>query len=749
MTESTLARQIQDVIETRKCLCGPISKRLAKWNEFSVAIRGLVDALSPAGVNDDEKVSVVRDQLLDLKVDRVIEDRVRAWSIAKTRFSRPTINIGVGGQMKVGKSTLLQSISGLGKHAIPADNYECTAIRSRIFHDDNESHALIKFHTWESFSEAVLEPVYKALNQRCPATLGEFERQNIATLAVNNPVDNIVEHNKSNLNDIHRACWSYKELLSGGEKQVPLTDVHEFVAFPSQDALNSRNPGRKYLAVRSCEIRTKFPELEVSSLGLVDLPGVGSLNRDVDTQNIEGISNDVDVVLMLKRAIEEPGLAPVNEGDRRALDLFSSIARQGLGLDVPEDFVALVVNGSKPSDIENCERDLRHRLHTDKNTIYKLDVRKKDQARAQLLKPLLQHLAQKLPVMDDRFRAHLRKQDSDAIEELRQKLTGVLGEVTSSTIPVGMEERVVKWADSVIGNLAEKLNKLEAEYQQQADAETTPSQERFKKRIETLNGKLKSSWVKSHFDEKWLAEAAARIAIEKNDPIGEQRRSMLVCRAELRKQYKEIDDAFQEELKALRGRFTVALRAETRELLSDATDDLHAVELFRDVCSAAQCTALQEACEVVLAKHFSLKIHFMPAVAAGMRKLEPSESADAAKDSSVVEPLGADPKSIAKNVKHYLVVKCENAIEATTAAILEQLRLVDQVLYSIINHANDLFIRSQDIKTEYVRLVRNNIDKMWGAEMQALREKDALCRSRHAAVSAFNKAFADLASEVT
>jgi hypothetical protein len=54
-----------------------------------------------------------------------------------------------------------------------------------------------------------------------------------------------------------------------------------------------------------------FPNNEVVALGLVDLPGLGALIKDVDRHHLEGVQNDIDLVVMLKRAIEHPGMAPL------------------------------------------------------------------------------------------------------------------------------------------------------------------------------------------------------------------------------------------------------------------------------------------------------------------------------------------------------------------------------------------------------------------------------------------------------
>ena len=48
-----------------------------------------------------------------------ISDTLASLGLLKARFSRSTLNIGVSGRARVGKSTLLQSIAGLHDEQIP------------------------------------------------------------------------------------------------------------------------------------------------------------------------------------------------------------------------------------------------------------------------------------------------------------------------------------------------------------------------------------------------------------------------------------------------------------------------------------------------------------------------------------------------------------------------------------------------------------------------------------------------------
>jgi hypothetical protein len=67
----------------------------------------------------------------------------------KNRFSRDTLNIGVIGRARQGKSRLLQSLTGLSAAEIPdGDRQHCTGVRSTIHHSNSvDTYGEVWFHT--------------------------------------------------------------------------------------------------------------------------------------------------------------------------------------------------------------------------------------------------------------------------------------------------------------------------------------------------------------------------------------------------------------------------------------------------------------------------------------------------------------------------------------------------------------------------------------------------------------------------
>lgn len=95
-----------------------------------------------------------------------IETELAALDLLKNRFDRDTINIGVIGRARQGKSRLLQSLTGLSTDEIPTgDRQHCTGVRSTIKHQPNvDTYGQIWFHSANSFLTEVIAPYYEELS---------------------------------------------------------------------------------------------------------------------------------------------------------------------------------------------------------------------------------------------------------------------------------------------------------------------------------------------------------------------------------------------------------------------------------------------------------------------------------------------------------------------------------------------------------------------------------------------------------
>ena len=93
----------------------------------------------------------------------LIEQEQKQLAQLNERFLRQTINIGVVGRARQGKSRLLQSISGLGNSVIPDGNgSHCTGAVSRLIYRPNQTTADVHFYSRTEFFEDMILPYNQA-----------------------------------------------------------------------------------------------------------------------------------------------------------------------------------------------------------------------------------------------------------------------------------------------------------------------------------------------------------------------------------------------------------------------------------------------------------------------------------------------------------------------------------------------------------------------------------------------------------
>ena len=101
------------------------------------------------------------------------------------RLRRPTLNIGIVGRARQGKSKFLQSLTGLSTREIPDGSGQfCTGVPSTILHvPGTDTYADVFFHSEASFLGDVVGPYYARLGLGpAPATLAEFKARSLPSL---------------------------------------------------------------------------------------------------------------------------------------------------------------------------------------------------------------------------------------------------------------------------------------------------------------------------------------------------------------------------------------------------------------------------------------------------------------------------------------------------------------------------------------------------------------------------------------
>ncbi|MGB7441824.1 MAG: hypothetical protein WA919_12205 [Coleofasciculaceae cyanobacterium] len=233
-----------------------------------------------------------------------LEQEQQVWETLRKRFNRDTINIGVVGLARQGKSTFLQNVAGLTDDEIPSsDRLPCTSVQSNVYHSEGEAYGLVHFHSEQSFLQDVIKPYYEELGfSNPPESLEQFRNTELPPAPINpkNPAKAGAVYNHLR-NEYYLHLAQYADLLDSEKRQKPITkqEIKEYV---SQDYDSLGNP-RFFspLAVEKVEIFCPFPKMGVKKIALVDMPGLGDTRLGDEERMIKALGRDVDFILFIRR----------------------------------------------------------------------------------------------------------------------------------------------------------------------------------------------------------------------------------------------------------------------------------------------------------------------------------------------------------------------------------------------------------------------------------------------------------------
>lgn len=525
--EQDIRGNISAALESRRRQREPIAALHDTW----LALAGGVDALAAALDQVSSEFTALGKPTADQQdVARELQEEPGHAEIAKLageiaaltpdldavrrRIHRDTVNVGVVGRTKAGKSHLLRTITGLDKQTIPSSEFNpTTAARSRIFHVRGKAEADVDLLSWPEFRDGYLAELHTGADcLPAPRTSAEFADRAYASPAdqagEGEPSEGALIHQKflKRLLVAQESFDSYRKLLAAPDRHLfidRLADLRPYVAYP-EDENNSHN--RPYHAVRDVRIYCEFPLVDVDDLVLVDLPGAGEAGLNIDKQFLQDMKNEVDVLLHVKRPGHNEAFFTDADWDVLALADEAS-----MGVDL-EDFACIVIN-KDPEHVEtgyldNAVKEAGEIARNNKLQLFVCDVNSEQEVRDLLLSPVLSGLASKLAMMD-RAAAELVLVRASAVAakavQVAERLGGQVGR-WASHIPD--EERALRERAKILRNqTAQALDNLRSEHDRRvADGERVPEvDDGITHAVDEL-----TSWAAAGFgagnQEKWLVE---------------------------------------------------------------------------------------------------------------------------------------------------------------------------------------------------------------------------------------------------
>jgi hypothetical protein len=190
---------------------------------------------------DDPNVIGKLEEISFSNIQLTIASELEALTKLKNRFSRDTLNIGVVGRARQGKSRLLQSLTRLSAAEIPdGDRQHCTGVRSTIHHNPNvDTYGEVWFHTERSFLDEVITPYYEKLHLGVkPITLEEFANKPLPPLPQDIPGYAAPGAMYEHLKRYHTHLDQYRHLFR--ETSPRIIQKHQIREYVSQDTLDGK-----------------------------------------------------------------------------------------------------------------------------------------------------------------------------------------------------------------------------------------------------------------------------------------------------------------------------------------------------------------------------------------------------------------------------------------------------------------------------------------------------------------------------
>jgi hypothetical protein len=198
-------------------------RNAAAAGELGVGLSGISAALEHLDQVRLDLLSRVEDDAMDMLASLAVPLRELSERVAReqaeldrvlARLRRPTLNIGIVGRARQGKSRFLQSLTGLTAREIPDGSGQfCTGVPSMILHmPGSDTYADVFFHSEASFLGDVVGPYYARLGLGpVPAALAEFRTRSLPPL----PPDATpkAQSEYRHLQTYHRVLSKYQELI--------------------------------------------------------------------------------------------------------------------------------------------------------------------------------------------------------------------------------------------------------------------------------------------------------------------------------------------------------------------------------------------------------------------------------------------------------------------------------------------------------------------------------------------------------
>lgn len=317
----------------------------------------------------------------------------------KSRFSRKSLHISLVGRARMGKSLVIQKITGLDGSIIPSSaGSDCTGTKSIITNSDNEEVcAEITFYS-EYELVGIINTYLENILHNNSKNIGSISQ--ISSI----PVDEIkpnysqVKENQylSHLKKYVENIDIFADFL-GKTKKVEKNEIEKYVA-----QYNHTDPNQKYyyfLGVKSANILTKFPIEDSGKIVLLDTIGIGTTSLGVEDSMLDIVENDSDAIVFMFRP---DSLGPrLSEDEIEVIDKISKRVGSEYSKEMLFWIINKVVDGKgKNIDFIQGVMDQIYSANFPVSEVFQVDCMDEKAVEQEMLLPILEKISSKIHDVD-------------------------------------------------------------------------------------------------------------------------------------------------------------------------------------------------------------------------------------------------------------------------------------------------------------------------------------------------------------
>ena len=456
---SARPQRIAQILEDRRPFATKANKLATQLSSVSQALENLstfLPEVKERDIPDESRDKIVRLQSRIPKIQVDISEQKAELQQLGLRFSRNTLNVGIVGNARQGKSTFLQALTGLTSEEIPsAETDHCTGAPSLII-NHNETYADIQYFTKSEFLKDIIAPFYTQLSLTPqPPSFDSFVSNPLATPSEKMSATDQALYDK--LKFRHGSANEYQSFLGKAEDRVAKSEIRSHIA--QQDLAGEKLA--KWLAVKMATVYCPFAVSDAGRISVCDTPGLGDFVCGAEDSLVQNIGMNLDTVLMLKRT-PKGGIATPE--DTQLYDLLPKAVSE---LD-PKDWSYFIVNrdGSE-NETKSFESQIKEKIQC--RDFITLDARQQDEVLSSFDK-ILEDVAENQQHLD----STLSNSRFEKLEALSERITMVVDEAKSAlpksvgTDGIGMKELLTLF-NPVWDNVANELNNLTTSYRANRD----------------------------------------------------------------------------------------------------------------------------------------------------------------------------------------------------------------------------------------------------------------------------------------